>query len=176
MSYPIFTGIFLDEESKEAVHSFMSRINIKPYDHVYCKHITVNHRPDFEEILFSESEPVVGCYLTAFVQDPYIQTFKVSIPFPHKKKLPHLTYSVADDEDHRRYGGNPRPLAKPHYSNHLLKHLELVEMGRTARNPEVVVIDLTTSELHVIPVRGSLITVKESSPYRPRGGVAARYV
>ena len=173
MGYPIFTGIFLDEESKDAVKQLfktLSYLHIKEYDHFYCRHVTLNRRPDFKELLFSESEPAVECYLTHLVQDPYIQTFKVFVPFPHKKKHTHLTYAIADDEEHSRYGGNKRPIAKPFYSNHLLKHLKNVEQGRRDRNPEVI--ELTLSEPFLIT--GNIVTIMSNSSYRPHG-TASRY-
>jgi hypothetical protein len=179
MSYPLFTAIFLDDESKRATKRIFDAISeTGEYDHIYCTHVTLTQRPDFSEIVNSESEPWAECYLTRLIQDPYIQTFEVFVPFPCKKRLTHLTYAIADDEDHakfvNKYGGNKRPIAKPYYSNHLLKHVKDVERGREQALNTSINNRITVTPFTPLKIKGIISTIRGASPRFSGMGPARR--
>tara|TARA_B100000579_G_scaffold438049_1_gene471418 strand:- start:6363 stop:6884 length:522 start_codon:yes stop_codon:yes gene_type:complete len=172
MSYPLFTGIFLNQESKKIVKEcFVNLTNdARVYKHFYCRHITVFRRPEYPEISFSESEPVVDCFLTGFAQDPVAQVFEVSIPFKHNKRFTHLTYAIEEDPNQLPLGIS-KPICKPCYGGHIFKHLHGARRGHYTINPEIAYTEFPDP----IKISGNLVTIMEKSPYKPNVSVT-RYL
>ena len=173
MSYPLFTGIFLDDKSIESVQKCFKEISEEPeFPHFYCKHITVFRRPEYPEIAISESEPVVDCFLTSFVQDDHIQLFTVDVPFK-SKRFTHLTYAIAGTPPSAEIPlsqHTPEPITSPRYGNHLLDHLHVSSRGFVDRGPEII----ESVMENPLRITGRLITVMSVSPRKPKTSVFSR--
>ena len=173
MSYPLFTGIFLDEKSIESVKRCFEEISEESeFPHFYCKHITVFRRPEYTEIAFSESEPVVDCFLTSFVQDNHVQLFTVDVPFK-SKRFTHLTYAIAGTPPSAEIPLSehiPEPITSPRYGNHLLDHLHVSSKGLVDRGVDIIerVIE------NPLRITGNLVTITDTSPSKQKGSVFSR--